>query len=246
MFFFFKKKKIVVDAFTKISGIHDLFPITESLKHIPQWWKDIPSTYIDTDENGLSMERSTIKKCDGLLDCYKTGFIIPLWTDVAIKTNSMGQWMAKMPSNESDTFAMSHNENELSRPLKDYINIKLFSPWLLTEKTGCNFYFSSALWNHLEFLEKFHIPPAVVNFKYQTSTNINTLFLKKDQDLTIYAGTPMIHIIPLTDSNVEIKCHTITREEYENLYLKTYNSSFTGKYRKNKKIRKQNKCPIGF
>jgi hypothetical protein len=245
--FFFKKKKIVVDAFTKISGIKDLYPIAESSKFLPDWWRTMPSSYSETDQYGITVEHSTIKRCDGFTGFYRKGFIIPMWIDAAIKTTAQGQWAYRLASNDPETKIDAHSKPEFGEAFNNLIHLKIHSPWLLSEKTGCQFYFSSPFWNQIESLGRYHTPPGIVNYKHQSSTHINLLFPKKDNEMVISAGTPMIHIAPLTDKEVEFRCQLVSSEEFNQIYLKNYMGNFLGSYKKNKKLRESTgKCPMGF
>lgn len=245
--FFFKKKKIVVDAFTKISGVKDLYPIQESTKFLPEWWRSLPSSYSKTDQFGITVDHSTIKRCDGFTGFYKNGFVIPMWIDTIIKTTAQGQWAYRLASNDPDTVINSHEKLEFGEAFNNLIHLKIHSPWLLSEKSGCQFYFSSPFWNQIESLGTWYTPPGVVNYKHQSSTHINLLFPKQDTQLTISAGAPMVYMVPLTDKEVELKCHLVSAEEYNQIYLRNYMGSFLGSYKKNKKNREANsQCPMGF
>lgn len=245
--FFFKKKKIVIDAFTKISGIQELHPIVPASKFLPDWWKNLPSSYNAQDNNTIVVQRPTLKRCDGFTQYYKTGFIIPMWIDVAIKTTANGQWAYRLASNDTETIIDSHSRNEFGNEFDDLLHLKLHSPWLLSEKTGCQFHFASPFWNNIKTLRNFYTPPGIVNYHHQSSTHINLLFPKEDNQITIAAGTPMVHIVPLTDRTVEVRCHVVSEKEHNQIYLKNYLGSFLGSYKKNKKSRNENKrCPFGF
>ena len=84
MFFFFKRKKIVVDCFTDNYSINELFPIQTANNFYPDWWKNLPKTYDAMNKWGLRVSQSTMKKCPAIIDLYKTGFIMPLWSDLQI------------------------------------------------------------------------------------------------------------------------------------------------------------------
>jgi hypothetical protein len=245
--FLFKKKKIVVDAFTKFTGIKELYPIEPAHIFLPQWWKNLPSSYDIQDNNGIKVARPTLKRCDGFTQNYKNGFIIPLWIDTTIKTTLDGKWAYRLASNDSETLIDCHPRNEFGNEFDKLIHLKLHSPWMLEEKKGCQFYFTSPFWNQISQLGEFFIPPGIVNYKHQYSTHINFLLPMADRQITLYSGMPLVHIIPLTDTDVEIKCHQISAQEHYQLYMKNYLGSFLGSYKKNKKLRnKTSKCPLGF
>jgi hypothetical protein len=92
------------------------------------------------------------------------------------------------------------------------------------------------------------MPPGTLDFKYQNATNIN-LFLKyakEAQEFIISAGTPLYHIIPLSEREVELSVHMLSNEEYQNMVSKHTRISFTNKYFKIKNIlkNKAKSCPF--
>jgi tRNA G37 N-methylase Trm5 len=71
---------------------------------------------------------------------------------------------------------------------------------------------------------------------------------KADNIINIDAGTPIATIIPLTENDVIIKSHLLSKEEFDKLMSASlYKHSFTHYYEKSKKIvDRQSKCPMGF
>jgi hypothetical protein len=241
--FFFRKTKIVVDAFNFQQAIVDAFPIAPASNFIPSWWKNLPNQY-ERKVGGLVLKDSTIKRCDGFLDLYKSGFIIPLWCDLVIGTDINGGWAYEGSEN---IVLETHNRNQYGSHFDDKIHIKIKSPWLFREKSGVRFHWNGCLWNDIN--NKFIIPNGVVDYKYQVATHINMFTPKVDSQTTIEAGTPMAHIIPLTDKIVEVRNHCLGIIEYDKLEkYSNYHSSFMGNHKKKKKLygNAERKCPFGF
>lgn len=250
MLFWKKPKIIVLDAFVSVDAIKNLYPIDKTSNFYPQWWKTMAPTYTYQDQFGIELQAATMRHCSGLIDLYKRGVSIPLWTDLKVKTSSDGGWWCNFVSGFGN--AMAHDSRQLGGNLENLIHIKLNSPWLIREKTGCQFLYHGHPWNNLSNLGDYFIPPGIVNFKYSNSTEINTFFPKKDTVISIDAGTPMAHLIPLTDNELSVKCHYVTDAEYRNLSLTAgYRSKSVGNYNNKKKIlsskeAKESKCPFGF
>ena len=59
--FLFKKRKIVVDAFTARPAIFDTAKIQEATKFLPEWWKNLPSKVKDVLSNKIEVEYPTLK-----------------------------------------------------------------------------------------------------------------------------------------------------------------------------------------
>ena len=69
--------------------------------------------------------------------------------------------------------------------------------------------------------------------------NMNIMLPHADSVLRYDAGEPVLHLIPLTDKEVRIVCHKVSKEEYDDIYLSHYRSSFVNTYMKQKK-----RCPF--
>ena len=233
--FLFKKKKIIVDAFTTNDYIEKFFPVAKASSFIPKWFTDTPPHYNHTSEHGAQYKVPTIKRCIGLQDLYKQGFIIPLWSDVTLTIKGDGNY-AWMWADKS-TVANSHAREQYSKGFNKLLHLKIHSPWIFQEKTGVNFLWNQPTWSQLDLLSSIFTPPAIVNYKYQIGTNINIFFPNTKANIDIVAGQPMAHIIPLSESPIEIKTHVISDNEMRKKAI-IYNSSssFLSKYLTNKKL----------
>jgi hypothetical protein len=241
--FFFKRSKIVVDCFTTRPAINDLFPIEKSSKFYPQWWKDLPKTYDRKNDWGLSIQLATLKGCVGFTNLYTHGFMIPLWADLLIETTE-DRWLYEFSAASK---VESHDEEQLGSMGKVYHHMKLVSPWIISEKSGVNFIWTNAFYNQIDRLNDYHILPGMIEYKYNFGSNINLFLPKTNNRMLLEAGTPMVHFIPMTDKDVEVKTHVVSEEEYRKLETPLYTSKFIKKYYTNKKIMqsKEGKCPFG-
>lgn len=228
--FIFKKKKIVVDSFTSSKLVHDLFPISPTKKHIPEWWRRLPSSYPLENKNTLKDTALTIKKCPGVVDLFTTGFVLPLWTDLIVAINAVDdtvrldwEFAARDPAwfislNEYQQFAGAFNGQ--------LVQAKITVPWFVKEKTGVKFALTQPTW----FFEKPNdvvIPPGILDFKYQNNINVNFFIDRNLSRLQLKAGQPLAHFIPLTDESVEVKTHLVSDEEYKKLYQYAQPFQFT-------------------
>ena len=244
--FWFKRTKIMVDVLTSIPGVHRLYPIDKGTNKFPSWFKKMPATYPEVNKHGILIKHPTIKTCSGVLDLYRNSFSIPLWSDLIINTNADGSWAYQYSADQSPEI-VQHSSRQLPE-INSYIHLKLASPWLITEKTGVNFYFTDSFYNKMDRWNDYKNVPAIVNYKYQHTSNINMFVPKVASTISIDAGTPIATLIPLTEKDVVIKSHLISAEEWNRLNSSTsYTQSFTNFYEKRKKIiDKQSKCPMAF
>lgn len=231
--FLFKRKKIVVDAFIASKPIYDLFPLEKSSSFYPDWWKNLPSSFEAISQNSPTVEYPTIKRCDGFLSLYKSGFVLPLWSDLIIETDQDDSW--RYVSSDSQLTITTHDRIAYGDEFKNHMHFKIMSPWVVTEKTGVNFIITNSWWNNVN--QPIVVPNGVLEYKYQSACHVNFFVPKQRQRISLSAGTPIAQLIPLSEHDVEIKCHLIGNEEYDKMYsVGVYQNSFMSKYRKRKKI----------
>lgn len=240
MFFFMRKKEIVLDVFTNEKSILDNFPIQRASKFIPHWWRNLPA-YEVREENFVNVPRPTIKSCPGLIDYFSKGFVIPSWTDIAISTHNNGSWNSVSSFNAQIT---EHDRYQYGENFNNFIQLKINSPWFIREKLGIEFIQISPMWNNVDYWNTTHIVPGVLNYKHQHSTNINLFANKIEQTIYIKSGLPLAHLIPLSDFKIKIKTHLADPQEFINLHIPRHN--FLGTYRMLQKTKQKNKCPFNF
>ena len=241
MLFLFKKPKLVIDCFTNRPDVFNFSKIDYAHKFYPEWWKQTPKSYMSN-----FYKRSTIKKCRGIIDNYRYGAMVPLWCDLALSVkNKQYQWQFSdfttrceiHESKQWDTFADPTN----------YGHLKIVSPWHINCKSDTKFYWTLPFWNHAIDIS-YHVIPGMLEFKYNHAININ-MMINLQQDFThiIKAYTPMVHMIPVSDKELVIKHHLISKEEFNNLF-DNMTHSFTNKYQihKNNIDRQESKCPFNF
>jgi hypothetical protein len=244
--FFFKKKKVVVDCFTKFSPAYEYHPISRAIKTTPTWWDELPSKIDIVNSLGINLPSLTMKSCNGFVDLYRKSFIISMWSDLVIKTSSDGAWSYQYAL-DAGVAIQSHSRDQYGSEFDGYVHLKLTTPWCIKEKTGVQFYLADATWNRIKHINKWFTPPGVLDFKYHTTNNINMFVNKVDNQFMINAGQPMMMATPLSEHNVEIKNHLIDASEYDKMKVLSVPNTFIGSYNKHKKIiDSKPKCPFGF
>lgn len=233
-----KKKKIVVDAFTD-NDIVASYPIEESSKNLPDWYKKLKPT-IEVSGEGHALKIPTLKRCDGLFDLIGNSFTIPMWADLSIAITAQGTYNWKYPSNQYNFGVEQHPEFLMNSAFSPKVHIKVLSPWMLRETSGINFYQTQAFYSLNEFGGDILIPPGVVNYKYQQSTHIN-MFLSREKTYMLKAGQPMMYLVPMTEDKVEIKTHIVSTAEYKRICNMQAGHKFLGSY---KDLKSRGQCPM--
>jgi hypothetical protein len=218
--FFFKKQEIVLDCFTHIPYVYDHAKVNYGSKFIPEWWKETPPTVI-----GDGKETGTIKNCIGFIDFYKKGIIIPSWFEIDLtiweKNHPENHWYSIQSSNEHVSTTYSHAPYQFEGFANQTgKNIKLASPWAFKTKEDIFFSWTQPTWNMRPFLNDLFLLPAVVNYKYQHTTNINYMVDNYEyaRTVTIPALTPLVILHPLTEKKVIIKNHLISEKEHNRMF----------------------------
>lgn len=246
MMFLFKRKKVVVDAFisNKFAHAYDYAPIDYADKFYPDWWKNLPKVKIDFDK--MNRDDETMRLCAGFVDHYKRGLILPMWSDLMIKTEPPDRYYFQF-SDETST-CQSHSSVQRQGFYDDHINIKIISPWLLRSEKDVYFTFLPPMWNNIKKPE-YETAIGTVNFYYQNSTHIN-LLIKSPKNIFIPFNQPILHMMPLTEREVVIKRHLVSEEEWHRENRRMISLSFFGAYFKLKKHREnmeqKSKCPFHF
>lgn len=258
MFSFFHRSSVVnIDCFTSNNDAYKFTPIVKSSKAKPEWYDKVIKTQpsntkwpqYKVDENGgidfnWHISLRSIKSCPGFHDLYSRGFILENWCDLAVNVHEKG--LSFHYSN--GTAPILHDNDQVNPGFLNHWLLKLNSPWKIQTKEDIAFACVGAQWS-LENYD-FHILPGMVNFHYQTGSNVFLAINKNRHDqFCLSMGTPLVQFIPLTDKKIKIHNHIVTEEE---LKTKTYNVTGTSMgwrrtislVRRNDK--REKKCPFGF
>jgi hypothetical protein len=237
-----------VDNFTYLPHVYEYVPIVKASKTLPDWWKKLDRGTVEyTKEPDFQILRNkTMKTCYGFLEFYKKGMVLENWSDlhVTVADDYFHYYYSSGSKPES------HPDRQRGEGFSKYHHLKLVSPWTTKEKTGVKFLYVGAEYSLGDYDIK--VPPAIINFTFNTSTNFNFFFPKKTYNFNIDMGNPLSHIIPLSEKDIVIKNHLITRQEYDTIKLGSGSSiygwkSFDKLIRRNKQRDASNKsCPFGF
>lgn len=257
--FFFKKSKIVLDVFTYDQTVLETAPILPAIRFFPQWMKDLPSEVATEVFNPETREvhtvpKLTVKSCSAVQEYFKTGFIIPLWCDASFIVNPDGRYSyvsADKPFSVDRNWPMGGMGG-----FGDYANIRFVVPWHAEEKTGVKFLLRYPSWTsntNKILINKFVDACGIIDFKNQNSLHLNTFFeLPQTKiEFLLKLGTPIGHIIPLTEKEVELKLHLIEESEWikrtvNSTGAKTYTSKLPKKLLLKETINEGSKCPFKY
>lgn len=258
MLFIFKEKKLVVDAFTTHRALYDLFPPKPSVNFLPDWWKALSPTETVIGEYGVERKFSTMKKCEGFIDLYKSGFMIPMWADLIIRHSENNYTYEYSNGGLIDPFGedvqklSEHARLQMGYNFQNYHHAKISVPWLFTEKTGVKFHLVSPIWSNSDKWKNVVIVPGSFHLNFVHRPNVNCFLLKEKATSTFNCGDPLIQIIPQSEKELDLRVHLVSAQEYG--YINSnhgYVMSFINKYKNLKKFTKKNssglsKCPFHY
>lgn len=184
----FDKEPII--RFSPYSGAPDCSEITNI-----KLAKDVKPKWLESQKVFKPEEKFV--NCPGMDDLYKSGYIIPAWTDIKIKANKAG------------TIVKLHNEYplppqpmspklvqgiiEIDKNVK-FAPMKINSPWGIFTKSGYSAFVLPATY-HSPFLKDLFIYSGIVD--YDNFSTINMIFCAlRECEIEIPAGTPLLQIIP--------------------------------------------------
>ena len=238
MLFKFKKSKINLDCFTYLP-ISELFPIAPSQKVLPAWFRSLPPHVSTNNPKFPTLQQNTMKGCAGINDYFKNSITITNWIEhrFSVQPDRSIHFMGLREDLEYD----SHPKHiQMGNAMPDCVHIKIPSPWQFKEKTGVNWAWIQSSW-HMDDPCEYSIPPGIVNYQEQHTTNVNALIPchSTSKEIVIPAGQPLVQLVPMSDKDVDIHMHQITYEEW--VSYRTYSHSSVHNFLKTRKILKSNK-----
>lgn len=247
---FLPKKKIIVDCFTSNQMVYDHFSIAPTKEYIPSWFKKLGASFDIDLPTTLKKKAATVKRCPGIANLFQEGYIIPMWADLILdfKPTDNNNFEYRWEYAVSDpTWRVEVHDSRQYTGLfnNDFFQAKINAPWLIKEKSGIKFLFVEPTY-HLQNPNDFTVIPGLLNFKYQNFANINIMtqiHSPMEKNITIYAGQPMVHLIPLTDKKVDLRVHMVSKNEWVKMDESTSAFNFMGSYFSRKRMIDK-KCPF--
>lgn len=238
--FWFKRKKLVVDAYTKYPQLAEM-GIPYASRFVPDWWKAIPKCLNKPNKDGMVVPSVTMKTCAGIIDLYKEGNILPLWSDLIIDTNENGGYMWQY-ADSSLPQIVQHGKDQFATESFDfnqYSHAKLQAPWCISTRKDVKFLAIEPTWNNLFNDYGMKYLPGVVNFKHQHGINVNIFLPNTIRRIKMNCGDPLLHWICLDKNyDVEFRPQVVSPSEFE----KHENGNFRQYFINN--FRKSSKCPF--
>ena len=209
--FFFKRKPLIITSYIseEDSAILQYSPVIPSQKLIPEWWKQVGPGKFNWDNMRPELN---VKSCVGIINTIREGLILPLWSEIAIKTDESG-WKYTYADYKSQ--ASVHQSKQAPGFFSDYYAFKLHSPWIIKcSEDNVKLSYSHPFY-HFTSPTPYFTPPGIVSpVKKVYNTNIFLYLKKTENELIIELNTPLLQIIPLTNRTIQYKTEVLTSSEY--------------------------------
>lgn len=215
MFFFFRRPTVELIVYTKDKYVYDYNKIDLASKFIPTWYKETPTSCKPD-----FWEINTIKKCPAIIKNLTSGFIMPLWSDLAIDINER---KVRCHFADLDSTVSAHEPAQWQnyKDPSNHVHLKIADKWKARTKEDIYFLWQEPPYNPSS--EHMQIVQGVDNYKYTHSTSINYfLNTEKNINFVIKQGTPLVHLLPITERKVKLRHELVSEKEYENIGVKQF------------------------
>ena len=217
MFFWFKKKEIILDCFTYSPLAYKYAKPDFSYKFFPEWFIKLPKTKNVVNAQGEEIKLDTMKSCLAFKNYYTENTIMlpapyHINVDVSSSEEQKYTWEIKFPAERVEEHSKIQYEGFM---LDNYQHLKFSNPWSFKTNTFVNFLWTDPVWNRNNFLD-YSMLPGILNFKYQSAAHFNLAFkyTNKPYSIDITLGEPFVMLAPLSDYKVKIKHHQIDKSEF--------------------------------
>ena len=178
-------------------------PVEAAKKSTAPWFKAMVER--------AKAEKGTVKfvRCPGMFDYYQEGYIIRAHTDIHIRANELGVQvnMPGLRDNEGQPQPMDWDLVDGMAPIRDNVKrvvMKVPLPYGIHTEPGHSAHLIPALM-HSPFLKDLFVYPGTVD--YDTFHVANFIFSPLCEcDLTIPAGTPLLHVLPFKRVSYHSAC----------------------------------------
>ena len=229
----FWNEKINLTAYTVSDHFTQGCPPLFKKSQTPSFLKKLKNISLPPDPvSGISIPVGDVRTCPGIRDYLTEGITITMWEDTIIKIHPSGNFTYAVPPGRNSLGVGGHSPLQWGELYpSDRVSVKLLSPWLLKADRPAKFLLTESHYSTNIFRENnIWVPPGVVDFHKQRSTNIHLIFPRYDEEYEVFIkyGTPLVTLFPMTDKEINFNVKTVPQTEYNNLNILP--STFRARY----------------
>lgn len=204
--------KTLVDLLVKYDRelVDKPYLLQPASQYVPAWFKNLPAKEILTaHEDGKTFGVTTAKTCPGIVKLLTKGYIVPCPFDLHITTQGSTYDIA-VPSAFKSNVEVHPNSQLNYADNGTFIVLKIVTPYSIRCTEAIDFLYTVPTFHVLNCYPDYEVPNGIFEFKYQHSCNVFIFIPVDAEDMSpreykIQAGTPIAHIIPLTDKKLSLK-----------------------------------------
>jgi hypothetical protein len=227
-----------IEFFSTMPGVADAFPIAPAKNFRPKWMQVAKDDYIKT-INERQDKFNHIYQCPGIFELYRHGFIVPMWYDALIVTDKNKRGFGFItPTNDlqqDGRILIDKHDDKLTqmippRPHSLPFIVKINTPWNIIAPKGVKFLMMPITYpDSHEFENAIGIldPGVSCEINFQLWWNI------KDGETLLKAGTPMVHLIPLSPELYDVVCRDMTEHDKTWINKRKYLQHFSFRPKRN-------------
>lgn len=195
-----------IEFYSDVYGLVDTVPILKPVDCLPKWVSTVRADYKQSDK-----EKPHLYRCPGIFDLFNYGYIVPAWHDITLNTDGE-QYGWEIPSKEllnyklNGDLASAHSHKDvakyLPRPKWTHPSVlKLNTPWHVIAPKGVKLLITSLPYPDSY---EFEALTGILDPSISTEINIQLNWNTPMGTGRITAGTPLAHIIPLSEETFEL------------------------------------------
>lgn len=175
-------------------------------------------------------------RCPGMWDYYQMGYIIPAWCDIHIKATKHGVSVRMEGPNHDDrskAVPMDFSLIEGMAPIGEDVAkvvLKIPAPWAITTAEGISALLMPPTM-HSDHMDKLAFYPGRVDYSKKFHTLNVVISVLKECEFTIWAGEPLLQVIPIPHRDYTAECGLATEREFAESRF-SFMSKRIGFYRK--------------
>ena len=231
--------KIIFTAVDEYANEVSLKPYP-AYQSVPKWWKDMPTYNIDRDNpTGKRVvvkdntNNGSPKKCTPMLDAITAGYIIPLWTDIQIRSLSDSEYVPGIFWKvRRDVFFPNTDASRMIEGPDGYYSatFKYINQWMIKTPRG----YSVAMHQPAgyEKLPLKAIPSVVDTDKFNSHIPIS-FWIKDGYEGIVEKGTPLVQVTPFKRESWSAEYNSMTAEEFHHNQERTIGTTLLYGYVKN-------------
>lgn len=189
-----------IEFFSIVPGVYETWPIEPMSTAIPKWVTTARNDYVQNKKS----KSTHIFKCHGIGSLYKTGYVVRAWQDIDVSSSDLDLEL-EVPSNDFMNKTVDVQRADAvakfipKRPWSCKSILKINTPWHII--ANVKFLMLPIAYSDQHDFESCI---GILDPKISTELNIQLYWNSIGQTKRIEAGTPLCHLIPITEKEIKL------------------------------------------